>query len=60
MTTLMGLNFMVIKIDGLPLLRNFEILRGFNFANALLSDFLQISRIGNRNEQGAKTNTVDY
>ena len=40
MTTLIGLNFVVIKTDGLPLLRNLEISRGFNFANALLSDFL--------------------
>ena len=31
MTTLMGLNFTVIKIDGLPLLRNIEILRGSTF-----------------------------
>ena len=31
MTTLMGLNFTVIKIDGLPLLQNLEILRGSTF-----------------------------
>ena len=31
MTTLMGLNFTVIKIDGLPLLRSLEILRGSTF-----------------------------
>ena len=57
---LMGLNFTLFKIVGLSLLRNFEILRGFNFANALLSDFLQNPRIGNRNKQNTKINTVDY
>ena len=60
MITLMGLNFTVIKSDELPLLRNLKISGGFNFANALLSDFLQISRIGNRNKQSAKINTLDY
>ena len=40
MATLIGLNFAVTKIDGLPFLRNLEISRGFNFANALLLDFL--------------------
>ena len=59
MTTLMGLNFTVIKIGGLPLLRNLELSREFNFANALLSDFLQIWRKGNQNKQSAKINTVD-
>ena len=60
MTTLIGLNVTVIKIGGLSLLRKFEILWGFSFANALLSDFLQILRIENRNKQSANTNTVDY
>ena len=50
----MGLNFAVIKIRRLPPLRNLEISRGFNFANALLSDFLQISQIRNRNKQNTK------
>ena len=60
MTTLIGLNVTVIKIGGLSLLRKFEILWGFSFANVLLSDFLQILRIENRNKQSANTNTVDY
>ena len=50
----MGLNFTVIKIRRLPPLRNLEISKGFNFANALLSDFLQISQIRNRNKQNTK------
>ena len=50
----MGLNFAVIKIRRLPPLRNLEISRGYNFANALLSDFLQISQIRNRNKQNTK------
>ena len=60
MTTLIGLNVTVIKIGGLSLLRKFEILWGFSFANVLLSAFLQILRIENRNKQSANTNTVDY
>ena len=58
--TLMGLNFMVIKIGGLPILLILKFRGDLNSQMSYFQIFLHIFWMGNRNIQNAKINTVNY